>query len=638
MRAAGDPFLEAFASGFRLPPDLTISQWSQEYRWLSRKSTARHGKWDNDNAPWLIEPMDVLSPSHPALRVVVAKASQVGGTEVGKNLIGFHAHLDPAPILVVVPGVKLARRISRQRIGPMIAETPVLRGLFREAKSRDSGNTLLEKDFPGGSLTMATANSVADMKSAPIRIVIFEEVDEYEQDVDDQGDPITIAEERSFTFEDRRKIFINSTPRIMPGSFVTNEYERSDQRRYFVPCPRCGNMDWIRWENIIYKNDDPRTARLRCIKCEYMIEESEKPWIVARENGAEWRPTANREPIEGAAVPLAADGITAGFHMPGMMSTLGKSWEVMVGQHLKAKHEYKARKTFVQQGLGEAYEDRGGGRIKEGTLLDRREIYDAEVPHGVGMLVSATDVHPDRLEFGVLGFGAGEESWWISKQVFHGDTQKDEVWQAMDAERTRAYRHASGRDVRIYYSVVDTGYAPERGYRYCRPRQSERVFAVKGGGKPTDPIIAHISERIGTYRARLYTFNADEARAILQGRLRIDKPAAAPGETDVPRSPGYIHYPKAEWCNKDFFEQLTARVGVWKDEGGETWREWINVRERDEVFDLGTMCIVAVHIGGTPVLNSLPVLASKLSEPPEDAAPEEPEPSGGIAGPGWMDR
>ena len=623
MIARPDPFLESFASGFKLPPVLTVSQWADEYRWLSRKSTARHGKWSTDDVPYLKGIMDALSPSDPAQRVVVKKGSQVGGTEVGKNLLGFIAHQDPGPTLMVVPGLELARRISRQRIQPMIDETPVLRALFREAKSRDSGNTLLEKDFDGGSFTLTTARSVPGMKSAPIRYLILEEADEYDQDVDDQGSPITISEERTTTFEDRRKVFIPSTPRIVPGSLITTEYDNSDQRRYFVPCPRCGNMDWIRWENIIYQNNDARTARLRCVKCEYLMDEGQKAWILARENGAEWRPTATRAPLEGAPVPLAKDGVTAGFHIPGMLSTLGRTWAQLVEKHLDAKEEPKARKTFVQQGLGEAYEDRSE-KVEKGALLERREEYEAEVPHGVGMLVSATDVHPDRLELAVYGFGAGEQSWAINKAVFHGDTAQDEVWLRMDAERSRAYEHASGRKVYVYYSVVDTGFRPERGYRYCRPRQAQRVFAVKGGGKRGDPIIAHIADRIGVYRARLYTYNADEARATLQGRLRIKE-----------QGPGYVHFPKAAWCNQDFFDQLTARVGVWKEENGESWREWINVRERDEDFDLATMCIVGLHIGGAQALKSLPVLASTLSQPPDDEpAPESSAP----AAPGWMDR
>lgn len=614
-----DPFLEAFAAGFAQKADITVTQWADTYRWVSRKSSSSHGPWRTDRTPYLKGIMDALSPQDPAQRIVFEKGAQVGGTEVGKNFLGYVIHQDPGPVLMVFPGTKLARRVSRNRIAPMLQETPVLRELVKEAKSRDAGNTILEKDFDGGSLTLATSNSVPDLKSAAIRYLIFEEVDEYERDVDDQGDPITIAEERTTTFESRRKVFLNSTPKINPGSLIDREYKASDQRRYFVPCPRCGNMDWIRWENIVWENGDPKTAKLRCVACDGRFGEGQKMALLER---GEWRATAE-----------SADGVTVGFHLSALYSPW-RTWVQCVRQFLAAKQDPVKLKTFVQQVLGEPYEDRSE-RADQATLIHRREDYGAEVPHGVGILVSATDVHDNRLEFKVKGYGAGEQSWLISKQVFLGDTNKEEVWAELHNAIFRPYRHESGRDVRIYYSVVDAGFRAERAYRFTKPREGERVFAVHGGSegsKKSGPIIQSVTER-GMYRARLYTYNADEARGAVQARMRILEPG-----------PGYMHFPKSvggqtvAMCDEEYFKQLTAKAGVWREEPGKSpYREWINVYERDESFDLEVMCLVAVNIGGIALTQSLPVLAAALSAPLEDEAPEKGGGSGAARpGSGWM--
>ena len=141
--------------------------------------------------------MDALGPRSPARRVVFMKGSQLGGTEAGNNWLGFVMHHSPGPILVVRPTVEEARRFSRQRLDPMIATTPVLRDLVKEARSRDGGNSLLIKEFPGGVLFLTGSNSATGVKSMPIRWLFCDEIDEYPGDVDGQGDPIALAEKRT---------------------------------------------------------------------------------------------------------------------------------------------------------------------------------------------------------------------------------------------------------------------------------------------------------------------------------------------------------------------------------------------------------------------------------------------------------
>mgnify|MGYP002717098516 FL=1 len=192
--------------------------------------------------PYMREIMDRLSAGDTMQRIVFMKAAQVGATEAGNNWIGFAIHQAPGPMLAVQPTVELAKRNSRQRIDPLIDESPELRERVKPARSRDAGNTMLSKEFAGGILIMTGANSAVGLRSTPARYIFLDEVDAYPASADEEGDPVTLAEARSLTFAHRRKVLLVSTPTIRGLSRIEREYEVSDQRRYFVPCPHCGAM------------------------------------------------------------------------------------------------------------------------------------------------------------------------------------------------------------------------------------------------------------------------------------------------------------------------------------------------------------------------------------------------------------
>jgi len=146
-------------------PLLTVSEWSDTYRTLSQRASAEPGAWRTDRTPYLREIMDCLSPSSPVETVVLMKGAQVGGTEAGNNWIGYVVHQAPGPMLSVSPTVEMAKRNSKQRIDPLIEESAVLRELASDPRSRDSGNTMVAKEFPGGILVMTGANRAVGLRS-----------------------------------------------------------------------------------------------------------------------------------------------------------------------------------------------------------------------------------------------------------------------------------------------------------------------------------------------------------------------------------------------------------------------------------------------------------------------------------------
>jgi phage terminase large subunit GpA-like protein len=230
--------LRQWSRGIRPDPNLTVSQWADQHRWLSSRASAEPGRYRTARTPYMREIMDALSPVSPVQRVVFMKAAQVGATEAGNCFIGFVMHHAPGPMLAVQPTVELAKRNSRQRIDPLIEESPELRERVKPARSRDAGNTMLSKEFAGGILIMTGANSAVGLRSTPARYLFLDEVDAYPASADEEGDPVSLAEARSLTFAHRRKALLVSTPTIRGLSRIEREFEASDQRRYHVACPQ----------------------------------------------------------------------------------------------------------------------------------------------------------------------------------------------------------------------------------------------------------------------------------------------------------------------------------------------------------------------------------------------------------------
>jgi phage terminase large subunit GpA-like protein len=587
--------LEVQAEAWRRPPALSVSEWADAHRMLSSEASAEPGQWRTSRVPYMRAIMDALSPSNPTERVVVMKGAQLAGTEAILNALGYLIHYAPGPALLVQPTVEVAQRFSKQRLTPMIEATPVLKERVREARSRDSGNTILVKQFPGGLVIITGANSAAGLRSMPIRYLECDEIDEYPGDVEGQGDPISLAEKRTSTFANR-KVLLVSTPTLKGFSRIEAEFAVSDQRRYFIRCPFCGHWDSIRWPRIRWDEGRPETVHLLCAQCDGVIEERMKGELLG---AGEWRATAQ------------GDGHTAGFHLSGLYSPLGwVSWERIVREFLEAdaaakRGDVTLLKTWINTRLGEAWEERGEA-VEPEAILARAERYAAEVPNGVGVLVASVDVQGDRLEAQVMGFGKGEESWLIAWQQFPGDPEDQRLWWELDRFLRQIFTHQSGRKLRIQCTAIDSGgHHSEQVYRFCKARLGRRVFAIRGGSERGKPVVDRPT-RNNRYRTPLYTLCVDTAKEMISSRLKI----TAPG-------PGYLHLP--EWVDAEYVAQLTAEKKIRKYlKGKGSVPEWVKIRERNEALDLTVYCLAALYILGPQTVRNLPAYASQLARKVEE--------------------
>ena len=347
----------------RLEPDplLTVSEWADRHRMLAARASAEPGRYRTARTPYMRAIMDALSPGHTAQRIVFMKAAQVGATEAGNNWIGFAIHQAPGPMLAVQPTVELAKRNSRQRIDPLIEESPAASGAGQAGPLAGLRQHQLSKEFAGGLLIMTGANSAVGLRSTPARYIFLDEVDAYPASADEEGDPVTLAEARSLTFAHRRKVFLVSTPTIRGLSRIEREYEASDQRRYFVPCPHCGHRQWLQFERLRWEKGRPETARYHCAACEEPIAEHHKTAML---EAGEWRATAE-----------ADDPATIGFHLSALYSPVGwLSWERIARAWEAAQGSDEAIKAFRNTVLGETWVETGEAPDWQ-RLYDRRETW-----------------------------------------------------------------------------------------------------------------------------------------------------------------------------------------------------------------------------------------------------------------------
>jgi phage terminase large subunit GpA-like protein len=413
--------------------------------------------------------MDALSPSHPARRVVFMKGAQVGATTVGSNWIGYVIHHAPGPMLAVQPTTELAKRFSEQRIEPLVEETPAIRERVAPARSRDSGNRQLSKEFPGGQLVMTGANSAVGLRSMSARFLFLDEIDAYPGDVEGEGDPIALAEARARTFGWRRKLFLVSTPTIAGLSRIEREFLATDQRRYFVPCPHCGHRQHLRFERLVWEEDAPETARYLCEACEQPIGEQHKARMLA---AGEWRPTAEAE-----------DPQAIGFHISALYSPPGwLSWAEIARLWRKAQGDDRAIKTFRNTVLGETWQEAGEAPDWQ-RLYDRREHWPAgTVPMGGLLLTAGVDVQRDRLEASVWAWGQDRQSWLIEHRVLAGNPFEGAVWEDLRLLLGETWRHESSHRLPIAMAAIDSGdgMTTAEVYAFVRRAGAGRAIAVKG--------------------------------------------------------------------------------------------------------------------------------------------------------------
>lgn len=598
---------KARTEALRPPPKLNLIEWADSYRFVSKKNSANPGLWQTSRVPVAYGPYLAVTEKDTDTITVMA-STQVMKTEFLQNVAGYFIHQDPASILFVQPTQKLAEDFSKERFAPTRESTPVLRQLIPDAKSRDSGVTITHKEYPGGTLDFVGANSPVDLASRPKRIVLSDEIDKYPASAGSEGDPLSLAEERSSTFWNRKKVRACS-PTDEKSSRIAAEYAQSDQRRCYVACPHCDHEQVLRFspETVIWDKDEdgnhkPETVRYFCEACgtgwseaervralRALLDRPDKGWRQTRpfrccgieHVPSQWTP-------EGRSICPECHSAShydghAGFHVSKLYSTRHKLADV-VKEWLSAHKSKEKLRKFVNTALAEVWKEKVE-RLDPKALAERVEAYSADaVPSAVQLVTWGADTQDDRIEVTFQGWGADEECWVLKHEVLLGDTAKKVVWDALDELVKEPFLSEDGRRLIPQAGCIDSqGHRGEMVHAFCRARKSRRIYAVKGQGndaRGSKLIWPKTPSRTKNSGDRLYMVGVDTAKDAFASRLSI----LTDGSGDP--TPFAIHFPH-EGLSEDYFEQLTAEKAVTVVQNGREYRVWRPKTEgiRNEALD-----------------------------------------------------
>jgi phage terminase large subunit GpA-like protein len=580
--------IRGFFEGIRPTPRISVAEWSDQHRMLSSTAASEPGKWRTSRTPYLREIFEFLSANHPAKRLAVMKGAQLGFTEAGMNWLGYIIDIAPAPTLIVQPTVDISKRNSKMRVEPMIEATARLREKIKPSTSRAGGNTILQKDFAGGTVIFGGANSAAGLRSMPIKNLMLDELDAYPQDLEGEGSPAELARARQRTFARSKELDI-STPTVEGVSAIEKLFLASDQRYFFVPCPHCGDYQKLTWDRLKWEENQPETVAYQCISCDELIEERYKTDMLA---AGEWRATA----------PENANPEKFGYHINSLYSPYGwYSWQQAVEDWEAAQNDTPALKTFVNTVLGETWKEKGDSPPWE-NLYNRREDYPINKPSkDVAFITAGADVQKDRIEVEIVGWCEHKISYSLDFRVLHGDTEKTDVWDLLASVVDEQFEREDGAMLPVKLMAVDSGFNTQYVYDFCRRFDSTRVIPTKGQGKqavvisaPKTVDVTINGNKVGN--VKLFNIGVSILKSELYGWLKLENI-----ESDSPPV-GYCFFPQYA---PEYFKGLTAeQLQLKRNKDGHIDYAWIKKYERNEPLDCRVYARAAAELCGLTRLDS----------------------------------
>ena len=471
---AAEIYDEAFRAGLKPDPLLTVSQWADRYRTLSQRASAEPGPWRTDRTPYLREIMDCLSPSSPVERVVFMKGAQIGGTECGNNWIGYVIHQAPGPMMAVQPTVEMAKRNSKQRIDPLIEESHALRELVKDPRSRDSGNTILAKEFPGGVLVMTGANSAVGLRSMAARYLFLDEVDAYPGDVEGEGDPINLALARTRTFA-RRKVFL-----VLDAEDHRHEPDRSGVRGQ-RSAPLLGSV------SALLRVPDAEVRATPVAEGTSRRRRSTSASTAARRS----RTTRSTGCCRAASGGRRRQGRERRRDFICPVSTAPSAGSVGPTPPRCSRRRRRTRPCFRSSSTPcSARRGRCGAmrRIGSACTIAARTTRSAWFREaGCSSRLASTFRRTASRSKWWPG-AAGRESWSVDYQVLEGRTAEPAVWQKLTALLETHYPTESGASLPITKFAIDSGYATPEVYAWARQHGGARAVVIKGDARAAAPV------------------------------------------------------------------------------------------------------------------------------------------------------
>lgn len=554
--ASVDEIVRATLGIFKPPPEQTVSEWADAERFLSSESSASPGRFKTDIVEYMREPMDMVGK--PCVdSITLMTSAQVGKSTVIENVIGYFIHHDPCPILHISPTLDSMKMFSKERLAPMIRDTPSLTGLVKDARSRDSGNTLNSKTFPGGHIAMVGSNAPSGLASRPIRVLVADEVDRFEASAGTEGDPLSLAIKRTTTFWNRVLIYV-STPGLKDQSRIEKAYLEGDQRERWCPCPHCGESQVLRWSQVRWQERNPNTAFYECEHNGCVWDDQDRRRAV---RDGEWRA---QKPFNG----------NLSYHLSQLYSPFAPLSDG-VRDFLSSKDDPQRLKTWTNTFLGETWEEKGS-RLEWSDLLDRRSDYAIRepIPEEVTVITAAVDTQDDRFEVEFVGWGDDHRSWSLGYHKIYGDLSTPAPWRDLQDLLKETFVHPLFGEMVPRSMMIDSGgHYTSEVYRFAP--QVPHLVAIKGVEGSGKPMVGRpMKNTIGG--ARVLPLGVDTIKEMVVARLRNNDPDA----------PGYCCFPATDAYGEEYFLGLTAEELRRTYIRGFPVLRWSKIRQRNEPFDL----------------------------------------------------
>lgn len=591
---------------FKPPEKISCADWSEKHRRLSPESSAMPGKFRFDKTPYMREPYEMVGKPG-VISIAMMCSAQVAKSTFVENVLAYYIDIDPCPILHISPTLDSMKMFSKERLAPMIRDTPKLRNKIQDARTRDSGNTIANKKFPGGHIAMVGSNSPAGLASRPIRILLADEVDRFERSAGTEGDPLLLGIKRTTTYWNRVLIFVSTpgdkyNPEEQTGSRIEKEFLDGDQRHYWAECPHCHEKQKMKWSQVQWDTDedgnhDAMTAMYACEHNGCLWNDLDREYAML--NG-EWRA---EKPFNGKV-----------SYCLSQLHSLFAPLHAGVSDFLSSRSDPMLMKTWVNTFLGEPWEDKGV-RLEWSNLKDQRSDYERHdaIPEEVTVITCAVDVQDDRLEYEILGWDEDYRTWSLEYGKFEAKSNliENQPWIDLSNKLKRTFMHPIFGEMAIRNTAIDSGgHFTQKVYKFCEFRPT--VQAIKGVGGAGKPFVGRrIKNTIGN--AVVYPLGVDTIKGTVVARLKVNDPS----------EPGYCHFPME--YDDDYFKMLTAEELKTTFKMGKRKQAWVQIRKRNEAFDIRVYNHAALAMIGIN-LNSERRKLLRLAEKRVIAKKKKPKP------------
>lgn len=579
----------ALAAVLAPPQALVPSKWMAEHM-IAPDGPRAGDRWDPALTPYVSPIVDAMGPDSPYTFAAVRKSQQTGLSVAGIGLASSYIALAPARIGYALPTIDLLQEFNREKLTPVIEQTPTLARRIAAQTSRSStGSTTVSKRFPGGSLVLLNANSAPDLRSRTLKIGIADEVDQWERDLEKQGDPMDMFLGRFTAFHASAdwRVLSLSTPLRKGESRIDRQFEAGDQRFWHVRCPGCGEEIAFDFRHLRFEKKPPHKAHYAAQCCGTIIEHWQKAALVRA----------------GRFIATNPDGLYPSFHVDALISQL-TTWDKIAETFLAAEGNERRMQAFFNLWLGLTYEIKGDAPDHV-RLMERREDYpEGRIPPLGLLLAAGADVQHSGIWAEVVAFAPDAQSWTVTARWLAGDTTDPNggAFAQLAALYDERFEDAYGNRRQIEALAVDAGDGGRANAVYEFARHRARALAIKGapgwgrpalGPTPTQVAVKLRSGRKG--KGELWTVGTWDLKAEFYSNLRKDGRAAG-NETDPP---GYCHH--GMFLDEGYFRQITAEHLADAKRQGRAMKVWDQLPGRaNHLLDCRVYAMaMAEHLGLT---------------------------------------